>query len=259
MEKDSVLTFVTGFGQTKGGLAPLAAQLSDLGKVQLTSVYELIEGVGAEACLADAKFAPEGQSIYSKELGRLLQSEARNIVVSWSMGGLATLETAYFQPEVIDKFVIMGSTACFHKRKDPERTINRLPDIADLRAMMTGLKVAPENTIQHFFKSVFSEGVDKEILKKKTESSATLDEEILLNGLSYLEHTDVREFLPSIMHSALVIHGTKDEVIPHESGAYVAAHLPNCQLHSIEGADHGFCELAPGKTAEIIRSFVHDG
>ncbi len=49
---------------------------------------------------------------------------------------------------------------------------------------------------------------------------------------------DVRDVLPAIRVPTLVIHRSRDRVIPVEAGRYLAAHIPDAKYFELEGSDH---------------------
>ncbi len=49
---------------------------------------------------------------------------------------------------------------------------------------------------------------------------------------------DVRHVLPTVRVPALVLHGTEDEVVPIEVGAFMAQHLPSARLVELPGVGH---------------------
>lgn len=59
---------------------------------------------------------------------------------------------------------------------------------------------------------------------------------------------------PAIRVPALVLHGTKDTVIPHEHGERVAAAIPGARFVPVEGRDHN--DIWTEDAAETVRRFV---
>jgi pimeloyl-ACP methyl ester carboxylesterase len=49
---------------------------------------------------------------------------------------------------------------------------------------------------------------------------------------------DVREVLPAIRVPTLVVHRTRDRVVPVEAGRFLAEHIPNARLIEYDGEDH---------------------
>ncbi|MFP4038656.1 MAG: alpha/beta hydrolase [Candidatus Nanohaloarchaea archaeon] len=57
------------------------------------------------------------------------------------------------------------------------------------------------------------------------------------------EATDIsvdEEYLESIDMATLIIHGTRDEVVSVENSRRICDALPNCNMETVEGADHSF-------------------
>ncbi|MDY5941361.1 MAG: alpha/beta hydrolase [Eubacteriales bacterium] len=51
---------------------------------------------------------------------------------------------------------------------------------------------------------------------------------------------DVYEHIKDFEGDVLILHGTKDFIVPYSYSEKAAALYPNCELHLIEGASHGF-------------------
>lgn len=66
--------------------------------------------------------------------------------------------------------------------------------------------------------------------------------------------------VPSLELPALVIHGTRDELIPIEMGRRIAAALPDGQLIEIAGAGHNDLFVRDGDTIiQLLTAFAHGG
>lgn len=56
----------------------------------------------------------------------------------------------------------------------------------------------------------------------------------------------------------LVLHGSRDRVVPHENARLLAARVPRAQLHVLEGAGHNLMLEEPERVAEVLDGFFSD-
>lgn len=256
MSSSSEIFCVGGWGQRADVFSKLEEHLQGISSCRNTSVYELAESFLAREEGLEEAFAPVSPSIYARELSSMLNPEEPSVLVAWSMGGLVSLETAYFFPERVSKLILLASTACFCSKEDEIENyrIGVLP--LKLRGMAIGMRKAPRLTLVMFFRNVYPVDFDTGIFEEKVEQAVALDRAILQHGLKYLEKTDLRAVLASIEQESLVLHGQEDKVIDVDAGEYLALHLPRSSFVGIENASHALVEQCPGRVAAEIKSFL---
>jgi pimeloyl-ACP methyl ester carboxylesterase len=66
----------------------------------------------------------------------------------------------------------------------------------------------------------------------------SITKDALPRAYEMLSKTDVRHILPTIKVPTLVLHRSKDAVVPVENGRYVADHIPGSKLVELDGEDH---------------------
>lgn len=66
----------------------------------------------------------------------------------------------------------------------------------------------------------------------------SVSKDALPRAYELLSKTDVRHVLPSITVPTLVLHRTKDAVVPVDNARYLAEHIPGAKLVELEGEDH---------------------
>ncbi len=71
---------------------------------------------------------------------------------------------------------------------------------------------------------------------------------------------DIREVLPAVRVPALVLHGSNDEIVPVEVGAYTAQRLRSARFVELEGIGHLALRAggAAGQIEHEIRRFLND-
>lgn len=174
-------------------------------------------------------------------------------LIGWSTGGLIALETAFFWPDTIHRLVLINSTACFCSKDDYPH--GQKPAI--LRAMMSGLRLMPSKPIlrEFFARVALPHAILHEELQAHVADALAQGETTLLNGLAYLLHTDLRDKVPHIRQPALILHGTKDHIIPATAGEWICDHMPDaiCKLEDDRG--HDMPLRYPEEIAQHVRDF----
>jgi pimeloyl-ACP methyl ester carboxylesterase len=69
---------------------------------------------------------------------------------------------------------------------------------------------------------------------------------------------DVRDVLPMVRVPTLVMHGSEDEVVPVELGAYMARRLPSARLVELEGVGHLSLGAGGSRIQAEIERFLRD-
>jgi pimeloyl-ACP methyl ester carboxylesterase len=64
---------------------------------------------------------------------------------------------------------------------------------------------------------------------------------------------DTSARLPGLRVPTLVLHGTRDPVLPAANGELIARLVPGARLELLDGAGHLFWHERPERTAELLR------
>jgi pimeloyl-ACP methyl ester carboxylesterase len=64
---------------------------------------------------------------------------------------------------------------------------------------------------------------------------------------------DTSARLPDLRIPTLVLHGTRDPVLPAANGELIARLVPDARLELLDGAGHLFWLEQPGRTVELLR------
>jgi pimeloyl-ACP methyl ester carboxylesterase/predicted glycosyltransferase len=80
--------------------------------------------------------------------------------------------------------------------------------------------------------------------------------EILIEVLRNIRKDNVRDLLAKITTPTLVLHGTRDRIVPYKVGVEIAGAIPGARLVSFEGGGHGLPGREAVKVSRLIRDFV---
>src|SRR5262249_57545332 len=82
--------------------------------------------------------------------------------------------------------------------------------------------------------------------------------EIFIEALRQIEKDNVYELLPNLTAPVLIVHGTKDDVVPYRHGKKFADAVPGARLVTFEGGGHNLPGREAAKVNRLIRDFIRD-
>jgi pimeloyl-ACP methyl ester carboxylesterase/predicted glycosyltransferase len=82
--------------------------------------------------------------------------------------------------------------------------------------------------------------------------------EIYVEALSQIEHDNVFDLLGKLAVPTLLLHGTRDPIVPYSHGQKLAAAVPGATLVTFEGGGHWLNGREAAKVNHLIRDFVQD-
>jgi pimeloyl-ACP methyl ester carboxylesterase len=173
-------------------------------------------------------------------------------VIGYSMGGYIALQMAVSRPSVVRSLTLIATSAGGPGAMDVPETTRRAWEAASggtpeqfARATMP-LSFRPGWTQSHpesfeaLLRTRLAAPTPSQVWRAQYEASARH----LHSGLD----------VTGIHVPALVLHGTKDRVVPHSNGTLLASQLPNARFRSLEDAGHlSWIEDPPTVAREIVR------
>jgi len=80
--------------------------------------------------------------------------------------------------------------------------------------------------------------------------------DIFIEALRQIEKDNVYDLLPRLTPPVLILHGTKDEVVPYRHGKKFADAVPGARLVTFEGGGHNLPGREAAKVNRLVRDFV---
>jgi pimeloyl-ACP methyl ester carboxylesterase len=80
--------------------------------------------------------------------------------------------------------------------------------------------------------------------------------DIFIEALRQIEKDNVYDLLPRLTAPVLILHGTKDEVVPYRHGKKFAEAVPGARLVTFEGGGHNLPGREAAKVNRLVRDFV---
>lgn len=209
-----------------------------------------LPGHGGRAVLADNTL----QS-WAGDLARQLPDNAT--LLGWSLGGQVAMRAALDHPQKIARLVLLASTPKFVATEN--WACGMAP--SGLDDFGAALLADPQATLMRFL-SLQTRGMagQKTLLQqlKQTLLAAPAPRsEALKGGLTILRDTDLRDELPRLRQSAMVLHGALDTLTPPAAGAWLADILPAAQHIEFARAAHAPHLSHPAEVAAAIGQFTH--
>lgn len=179
----------------------------------------------------------------------------RTHVIGISLGGMIALELAIRHPELVDRLVLVSTTA-----GGPSGT-NARPEIA---ALLMQPEQDIETRVRRTFTAIAGEGymarhprdldriVEHSIAKPM---SAESYQRQLGAAMGHLR-LGVAEKLAQITAPTLVVHGDYDPLIPYENGRYLAAHIQGARLSTYASVGHLPPIEAPRRFSREVIEFL---
>jgi len=233
-------------------MQPLNDRLAEHAKVVTSSPAELLARQdGAAPAGSGASASP-----YSQALDALVSSCQRPCtVVACSMAAVIALEAMARCGTSIDALVAVSSTARFCRGPAYPCGVSR----RKLNAFRVLLRRAPVSTLRVFFRNTWHpERLSAEGLRDNIRAALGTGQDSLLAGLEYLETTDLRTELGGIQTPTLVVHGTRDRVIDHSAGKFLASLLENARLCTREGEGHAIPLSSPDRMSIDVANFMQE-
>ena len=149
-------------------------------------------------------------------------------VVGMSLGGFVALQLALRHPEVIEKLVLISTSAGGSTQVAPG------PDmIAMLNRRSGGVEVGElaRQTYSMIMAPGYSESHPEELerIAENARYRAQTGQSYFLQLQAIMSH-DVAQQLERISVPTLVIHGDVDPLVPHQNGHYLARHIKGARL-----------------------------
>jgi pimeloyl-ACP methyl ester carboxylesterase len=192
----------------------------------------------------DAGDSALGTSAYTiadmaKDTAGVIQSLnlGRPHLVGISMGGMIAQELAIRHPELVDRLVLVSTTA------GGPTGVNARPEIV---ALLLSAEQDVDTRVRRTFTAIAGEGymaahpndLDRIVKNAIAKPMSAESYQRQLGACMGHFRLGVSDQLSQIAAPTLVVHGDTDPLVPHENGRYLAAHIRGAQLLTYPGVGH---------------------
>ena len=180
----------------------------------------------------------------------------RTHIVGISMGGMITQELAIRYPELMDKVVLVATTA------GGPTSVNAKPEIAALLMRNGGEDI--ETRVRRTYTAIAGEGYMAkhpedldQIVKNSIAKPMSLESYQRQLGACMAHWSKgVADRLSQITAPTLIIHGDDDPLIPYPNGKYLAEHIKGARLIMFPGVGHISMIEAPERFNHEVIEFL---
>jgi pimeloyl-[acyl-carrier protein] methyl ester esterase len=157
------------------------------------------------------------------------------LLVGWSLGGMLLLEalSSLTGPRP-GGLVLVGVPPVFTQRPDYPWGQPR----AVVRAMRRGLTVNPPQVLAQFAEQCLAPGEAALVSQAREVFAVPAAAGVLVAGLDYLLHRDLRPLLPRVDAGAVIIQGQADRIVDPAQGRFLHEQLAGAGLNLVPGAGH---------------------
>jgi pimeloyl-[acyl-carrier protein] methyl ester esterase len=162
----------------------------------------------------------------------------RSHLLGWSLGGLVAQDLARHHAARIDKLVLVATTPRFLQSDDWPHAVSSalLADFGNRLSTNYAATIKSFLALQVLNTPNIRDMVNE--LQKAITSRGTTDLAALAAALEILRATDLREHVPALVQSALVIQGDHDALTPERAARWMAEQMQNARYAMIPHAAH---------------------
>ena len=194
---------------------------------------KLIKNIIPEAKVSLFSYQEFDSSSYVTSYLEKFEELKPDLLFSWSTGGLLSLE-------LLCNFQVRTVLLSPFARAIDEGSYKGGITKSSMRLLKSGVSSATEEALSEFFSnSMFPLSVNSEELAEFKENALKIGKNKLLDGLSYLEQTDLRDRLTEIKADLLLLHGAQDRIISPEASSFINKAVPNSRRVLFGSLGHG--------------------
>lgn len=176
-------------------------------------------------------------------------------VVAQSMGGDVAVRVAARRPEVVDRMVLLGSSA----REEPDEHLEAFRPIADEVARRGIVEELLETTTQIMFGETFrNDPARADDLARWRAHFASLSPGLASAIRGVVERPSAVGLLPSITATTLVASGGEDGARPPEWSQELVDGIPDAELWSLPTTGHSVILEQPAAVIDRVLAFLSE-
>lgn len=171
------------------------------------------------------------------------------VIISWSLGSIIALKAALQKPNKIEKIILLSPTARMTKDQNYSGVNNKI-----LETMTNKLTDQRQELIDNFAANCFSPEPADNIFATMSSNFTTTE---LKKGLEFLNSSDLRSELHKIKTPTMILHGTKDKIIPLAQSKYLAENLTQSSFKKVN-TGHALPFFLTTELLTDIESFINE-
>ncbi|WP_344808188.1 alpha/beta fold hydrolase [Microlunatus ginsengisoli] len=175
-------------------------------------------------------------------------------LLAWSEGGPTAIRVATMAPERVSGLILIGTAARFASAVD---YAHGLPPFVVTEFIATLQQLWGSGVALELYAPTLA---DSPATRKwwATYQRLAATPGAVAASLRMQLDVDVRDLLPEVTVPTLVIHETRDMVIPVEAGRYLAEQIPGARIAEIDGHDHMYWVNHQAAKLSAIRDLLDE-
>jgi pimeloyl-ACP methyl ester carboxylesterase len=167
-------------------------------------------------------------------------------LVGHSLGGLIALQMMVMQPKIVNKTVLLDSVGAKGVVFDDSmyEAFRQMAASRDLTKMVILSTIANSDQLP----AAFTESLADDAFKAVKGIGTSV--------LEILKTVNMEEALKAVNTPTLVLHGTKDAVIPLKDSEHLASLLPNAKLQTLADVGHCWNVENPAAFTQTLRQWL---
>lgn len=237
------LTLVHGWGLGAGAWKRVVHGLSDNFTVHVVD----LPGYGASPPLAPASLETLADALAAN-------LPPRAMLCGWSLGAMVCLVCAARHPRKVARMVLVGATASFVARTGWPEALPR----EQLDGFLERLEQDPEALLRHFSALINHGDVHARDAARalRVQGDLPAPAATLRDGLETLGAADLRDAITRIAQPVLLLHGSKDPLMPLSAAQRLADLLIDARVDVFEGSAHAPFASDPARFVAAVNRFA---
>jgi pimeloyl-ACP methyl ester carboxylesterase/DNA-binding CsgD family transcriptional regulator len=208
--------------------------------------------------LSDREFPEQGLDAWVRDLEAVVDAAGleRFTLFGTCHGGAVAIEYAVRHPERVSRMVLLGTYARGRAKRQPRDA--QLEEVG-ARLIELGWGADESDAFRRIYMALFQPSAPFEryrALAAVQRKSCTAATALALLGAA--AQTDVRESAAKVRCPTLVLHTTRNPMLPLEEGRLLATLIPGARFVALDSDNHLITELEPAwkEFAEEVRGFL---
>lgn len=244
------LLFLTGLGTTREGWWKQIEPFS-----QRYRVINMDNRDAGDSAIAAAPYSIADMAEDAAGVIRNLKLGPTH-VIGISMGGMIAMTLAIRHPEMLDRLVLVATTA------GGPSNVNASPEVAAL--LMRAGDESIETSVRRTFTAIAGAGymaahpedLDRIVSDSLARPMSAESYQRQLGACVLHLRQGVADRLGQITAPALIIHGDYDPLIPYPNGRYLAEHIKGARLVTLAGVGHISMIESPERFNREVMEFL---
>jgi pimeloyl-ACP methyl ester carboxylesterase/UDP:flavonoid glycosyltransferase YjiC (YdhE family) len=112
--------------------------------------------------------------------------------------------------------------------------------------------------LKRFFSAIYPEPHSLKGMEDGIAWGKETTPEVLVEAMREIRKDNVRDLLGQVSVPTLIVHGTRDRIVPYKIGTEMADAIPGARLVTFDGGGHGLLGREMAKVNRLIRDFVDE-